>query len=124
MGRLVIVDTSIWIDHLRSPDERLGDLLRLAQVRMHPYVVGEIALGNLPDRQKLLFFMDRLVAAPIASNDNVLTLIERRALFGSGIGYVDAHLVASAFLIDAMLWSRDKRLLAVAQNLGIALSAH
>ena len=117
---MVLVDTSVWIDHLRIHDERLAAHLREAEVIMHPFVVGEIALGELRRRVEILSLLSRMPQAPVASHLEVLAFIEHRALRGRGIGYVDAHLLASALLAGASLWTHDKRLRAIARSLGVA----
>jgi predicted nucleic acid-binding protein len=118
---MVLVDTSVWIDHLRRYDERMGAHLRRAEVIVHPFVVGEMALGGeLRRRAEILLLLSRMPQAPVASHSELLAFIERRGLGGRGIGYVDAHLLASAFLAGTSLWTHDKRLHGVASSLGIA----
>jgi predicted nucleic acid-binding protein len=121
---LILADTSVWVDHLRRGDAQLVELLERAAVLMHPFVVGEIACGNLVDRPSILELLQDLPAAAVADGDEVLGFIERHGLHGKGIGYVDVHLLASVVLTDgARLWTRDKRLRAVAQALGCAIQA-
>ena len=118
---MVLVDTSIWIDHLRRGDAALTALLERDLVLTHPFVVGELSLGNLLQRGDFLTDLRSLPPAVVANDDETMRLIEDQRLFGLGIGYVDAHLLASARLTrDAALWSRDKRLAAVAERLSIA----
>jgi predicted nucleic acid-binding protein len=117
---MVLVDTSVWIDHLRARDERLAAHLRRAEVVVHPFVIGEVALGELRRRREMLSLLSRMPQAPVASHWEMLSFIERRGLRVRGIGYVDAHLLASAFLGGTFLWTRDKRLHAVAFSLGVA----
>ncbi len=118
---MILVDTSVWVDHLRRSDAQLVDLLERAQVVMHPFVVGEIACGSLANRSTVLELLQDLPAASVAESDEVLAFIEHQALHGKGIGYVDAHLLASAALTGrAQLWTRDKRLLVAAEALGFA----
>jgi predicted nucleic acid-binding protein len=118
---VTLVDTSIWVDHLRQRDERLVGLLRGELVLVHPYVIGELALGQLRQRDKLLSILMDLPSANIASDDEVLRLIEQESLFGFGIGYVHAHLLAAARLtVGASIWSRDKRLATAAEKLLLA----
>ncbi len=118
---MILVDTSVWVDHLRSGDAQLEDLLERQQVVTHAFVVGEIACGSLKKRASVFELLADLPTAVVAEAEEVLGFIERHALFGKGIGYVDAHLIASVALTeDAKLWTRDKRLLAVAQKLGCA----
>ena len=118
---MILVDTSIWIDHLRTGDPELGELLRDGQVLAHPWVTGELALGHLSRRSEILGLLHNLPQATVATDDEVLTLIDERQLFGLGIGYVDAHLLAATTLTTAArLWTRDKRLAAVAGQHGLA----
>ena len=118
---MILVDTSIWIDHLRTGDPELGELLRDGQVLAHPWVTGELALGHLSRRSEILGLLHNLPRATVATDDEVLTLIDKRQLFGLGIGYVDAHLLAATKLTTAArLWTRDKRLAAVAVQHGLA----
>lgn len=116
----MLVDTSIWIDHLRKNDGILARLLEEQQILIHPFVVGELALGSLRQRKQVLNELAKLPLAIKASDEEVLVLIERHRLAGSGIGYIDAHLLASASISNASLWTRDKRLHQVALNLGLA----
>ena len=117
---MILVDSSIWVDHLRVGDLHLVDLLMGARVLGHPHVLGEIALGSLRDRRTVLRLLRDLPRAAVAHDDEVLDLIERRQLFGRGVGYTDAHLIVSAQLSVARIWTRDKRLLALAAALGLA----
>ena len=118
---MILVDTSVWVDHLRSGDAQLADLLERAQVVMHPFVVGEMACGSLGDRSSILELLQDLPSARVAENEEVLAFIEHRALHGKGIGYVDVHLLASVALTDGTkLWTRDKRLRDAAEAMGCA----
>ena len=117
---MTLVDTSIWIDHFRSPDRRLASLLHDGQVLSHPFVVGELALGRLRARTEILALIARLPRSPEVDNHEVLSFIDAHDLAGSGLGWVDAHLLASARLAGERLWTRDRRLALVAQRLGVA----
>ena len=118
---MILVDTSIWIDHLRAADEALISLLDESHVLAHTMVISELALGNLHNRKEVLGLLDRLPKAPVATDDEVLLFIERRRLMGRGIGYVDAHLLAAAALAESgLLWTNDRRLLGVAGELGLS----
>ncbi|MGI8882592.1 MAG: type II toxin-antitoxin system VapC family toxin [Jatrophihabitans sp.] len=118
---MVLVDTSVWIDHLRGGGPELASLLQVGQVLAHPWVTGEIALGHISRRSEILGLLRNLPQAKSATEIEVLTLIERHQLFGLGIGYVDAHLLAATMLTaDARLWTRDKRLATVAAQHGLA----
>ena len=118
---MILVDTSVWIDHLRTGDERLAELLNRSQVITHPFVIGELACGNLRQRDEVLRLLGDLPQAVIASQQEVLHLIERNELMGLGIGFIDAHLLASVALTDtSVIWTRDRRLQKVARMLGKA----
>lgn len=118
---MILVDTTVWIDHLRLNDEKLVRLLGDGQVMAHPFVTGELALGNLRNRATILGALQDLPQAVVATDDEVLRFIEQNALFGIGIGYIDAHLLAAVRLSPgAALWTRDKRLLAASIRLGLA----
>ena len=118
---MILVDTSIWIDHLRTGDPELGELLREGQVLGHPWVTGELALGHLSRRSEILGLLHNLPQATVATDDEVLAFIDIRQLFGLGIGYVDAHLLAATTLTTAArLWTRDKRLALAAVQHGLA----
>ena len=117
---MILVDTSVWIDHLRKGDDGLRSMLQASQVLIHPFVVGEIALGNLQRRELILRTLRNLPHSTSATDTEVHAFIEGHSLFGLGIGYVDAHLLASVRLTNAFLWTRDKRLYDVAIKLGLA----
>lgn len=119
---MMLVDTSVWIDHLRQGDAYLATALRDGQVRVHPFVVGELACGNLRERAKVLTLLQALPKAQVATDKEVLFFVDEQTLMGRGIGYVDVHLLASARLDGALLWTRDKRLHAIAGELGMAYS--
>lgn len=119
---MILTDTPIWIDHFRARDPLLDVLLASEQVLMHPFILGELALGNLKGRQRTLAQLKRLPEATVAKLPEVLLLIERENLHGVGIGYVDTHLLSSTLLSDAALWTRDKRLQEAAQQMGLAFS--
>lgn len=115
---MILVDTSVWVDHLRHGNQVLSRLLEGNEVLVHPFVIGELACGNLANRRDILALLSRLPAAPLADQDEVLLLIDQRRLMGRGIGFIDAHLLAATLLAtDARLWTRDRRL----GNLALAL---
>ncbi len=121
---MILADTSIWVDHLRKGDPHLAALLNRNQVLMHDFVIGEIACGHLANRRLTLELLQNLPMASLADISEVTRFIEAFSLFGKGIGYVDIHLLASVVLGgDTTLWSRDKRLISVAQSLGVAYSS-
>lgn len=118
---MILVDTSVWVDHLRAGDDQLIDLLNANQVTTHPFVIGELACGNLRNRAETLKLLGDLANGPVAADDEVLFFIERNDLMGRGIGYIDAHLLAATSLAaPARLWTRDKRLRAASAALGLA----
>jgi predicted nucleic acid-binding protein len=120
---VILADTSVWVDHLRAGDKALAALLEKGMVLAHPFVIGELALGKLRQREIVLNALADLPHASIATDAEVLHLIERRELFGRGIGYIDAHLLAAVQLTaKAELWTNDKRLHGVAIQLGLAIT--
>jgi predicted nucleic acid-binding protein len=121
MTGLLLVDSGIWIDHLRKSDAKLYDALMEERILGHPFVTGEIAMGSLKDRATTLGMLGRLPQAQRARDAEVFELVERGTLFSLGLGWVDAHLLASALLTpDAGLWTRDRRLREAAERLGVA----
>ena len=121
---MILVDSSVWIGHLRSGNASLARLLDNGEVVAHPFVIGELALGNLTQRDLVLDAMRELPQANVAADFEVLHFIREEALFGRGIGYVDAHLLASVRLSPGTrLWTRDKRLHEVAGQLGLVMIA-
>ncbi len=122
---MILLDTSVWVDHLRSGDAAVVGLLNEARVSCHPWVIGELSLGHLSRREEVLALLANLPQVPVASHDEVAALIETRELHGRGIGYVDAQLLAATLLSDDhRLWTRDKRLAAAAVELGCAADLH
>ena len=111
---MILVDTSVWVHHLRFGNPQIAALLDANSVLMHPFVVGELACGSLAKRAATLELPQQLPMAPVAESDEVLGYIETHKLHGKGIGYVDVHLLASATIGDALLWTRDRRLHTVA----------
>jgi len=120
---VILVDTSVWIDHLRKGDAKLAALLETDAVLMHPFVLGEIALGHLRQREIVLGALADLAAAGSANDAEVFYFINRHRLFGCGIGYVDAHLLAAAWLTPGLhLWTKDRRLHDVAVELRLPVA--
>ena len=116
---MILADTSVWVDHLRKGDPALAALLNNGQVVAHPFILGEVALGHLRQRKAVLSALENLPQIKVARDDEVLSIIDRWALFGVGIGYVDAHLLAAIPLSPGtLLWTRDKRLRTIAGSLG------
>jgi predicted nucleic acid-binding protein len=117
---LILPDTSVWIDHLRSGVKEMRQHLNQGQIAVHPLIVAELALGNLRGRGKTLALLDLLPQVRVAQLNEVRTLIESRRLYGRGIGVTGAHLIASVLISPAtVLWTRDKQLRKVADGLGI-----
>ena len=118
---MILADTSIWIDHLRIGDPSLVTLLQTSQVVTQTFVIGEIALGSLHKRSLVLDNLDNLPKLPSAADHEVRHLIEREGLFGRGIGYVDAHLIAAVRLAPGtQLWTRDKRFKVILDDMGLS----
>ncbi|MDP3898546.1 MAG: type II toxin-antitoxin system VapC family toxin [Mesorhizobium sp.] len=120
---MILLDSSVWMDHLRAKVEPVTMLLERNQIAIHPFVVTEIALGSIANRARVLWLLQKLPGVPKARDDEVLDLIDRERLFGSGIGFVDAHLLASARLAGIPLWTMDKKLNTAAERLGVAFAA-
>lgn len=119
---MILADTSIWVAHLRLADPTLGMRLRAREILSHPFVIGELAMGNLGQRAAKLQLLDELPKAVVASHDEVMTLIEQHGLHGLGVGYIDMHLLASTRLTPgARLWTRDQRLHAVGAQMGVSV---
>ena len=120
---MILVDTSVWIDHLHSSEPALVGLLGRSLVLQHPMVLGELALGSLRDRTEVLRSLEGLPSTAIAAHAEVMSVVEQRQLYGRGLSLVDAHLLASVLLtLGATLWTRDKRLRAAADSLGVVHS--
>lgn len=118
---MILVDTSVWIEHLSVGVPNLTQLLNNGQVLTHPMIVGELAMGNLRDRANILEWLDHLPPATKATDEEVRGLVERKGLHGLGIGFVDAHLLAATKLTgSSTIWTLDKRLAKVAESLGLA----
>ncbi len=117
---MILVDTSVWVDHLRHGHPRLADLLNRNAVVVHPFVIGEVALGVLGKRREILALLAELPRASALGHEEALGVIEQHRLAGRGIGWVDVHLIASAMLERLPLWTFDRRLAAVARDLAVA----
>jgi len=119
---VILVDTSIWVDHFRMADERLARYITLDEIFAHPFVIGELAMGTLPQRPQSLRMLDKIEKISVARDSEVLAFVDRRGLHGIGIGYIDAHLLTATQLTPGTaLWTRDKRLHAAAVRLGLEL---
>jgi len=117
---MILVDTSVWIDHLSQSDEDLKELLLSNQVCIHPFIFGELSCGNLKNRKEVLSLLRSLRSIGLVLDEEVLILIEERKLFGKGLGFIDIHLLASALIHHVPIWTRDKSLRMVAGKLGIS----
>lgn len=118
---MILVDTSVWIDHLRKTVPALAQALEHGEVMTHPYVIGELACGSLKNRDEILALMATLPSAVVAGDEEALLFIDRWKLMERGIGYIDVHLLASVTLTeDVLLWTRDKRLAEAAVDLDLA----
>lgn len=117
---MVLADTSIWLEYLSSGNRGMGSLLERKAVAMHPFVIGELACGNLRDRPGFLARLRLIPAAPLASQDEAMHFLESHKLWGHGINWVDLHLLASSRLAGAHLWTRDKALHKAAEKLRVA----
>ena len=119
---MILIDTAIWIDHLRSPEPIVSTLLDRNDVLIHPFIVGELSVDSFKNREAILSDLRDLPRATVANDDEVLTFVTKNTLYGIGIGYIDAHLLASVQLTaGALLWTRDKRLHVAANRLGLAM---
>ena len=117
--KMILVDTSVWIDHLRNGNRQLVNLLNDGDVICHPFIVGELACGNIKNRKEVLSLMQSLPTAIQASHQEMLKFIEIKKLMGKGLGYIDAHLLASTFLSNVTLWSLDKKLSEIALRMKV-----
>jgi predicted nucleic acid-binding protein len=121
--RMVLVDTSVWVKHLRSGEERLGALLNEGLVVCHPFIVSELACGTMDNRSEVLSLLRALPAAVRAEHDEAMHFIEEHNLMGQGLGYVDVHLLASAVLSDVRLWTLDRKLDRAVSRLGLGFGS-
>ena len=117
---MILVDSSVWIDHFRKTEPRLEALLVHELVSLPPFVLGELACGNLPRRTETIARLEKLPVAAVASEPQVRHLLESRRLWGTGLGWIDMHLLASALIEGLRLWTADRAVAAAARQLGIA----
>jgi len=117
---MILADTSVWVAHFRESVPLLSQLLTDNRILMHPWVIGELACGTLPRRTQVLRWFERIPSAEVARDAEVLALIEDKHLWGTGLGWVDAHLLAAGLITKCQLWTRDERLQAAAIRLGLA----
>ncbi len=116
---MVLVDTSIWVSHFRKGDHQLQEILVDEQVLCHPFILGELACGGLKNRKEIISLLQALPDSIMAEIDEILEFIDQQELIGVGIGLIDVHLLASALLTKALLWTADKNLRAAAARLNI-----
>jgi len=116
---MILVDTSVWIDHFHHSDEDLKELLLSNQVCIHPFILGELSCGNISNRKEVLSLLRTLRSIDLVLDEEVFLLIEDRKLFGKGLGFIDIHLLASAMIHHIPIWTRDKSLSRVARELGV-----
>ena len=122
---MILVDTSVWIDHLSVGEDRLDALLNGGRVMAHPFVIGELACGNIHNRAEVLKLLKNLPQAPVASQEEMLFFIDNNKLMGRGIGFIDAHLMAATAMVDSSrIWTRDKRLERAASDLNLAITGN
>ena len=117
---MILVDTSVWIDHFHHSDEDLKELLLSNQVFIHPFILGKLSCGNISNRNEVLSLLGTLRSNDPVLDEEVFILIEDRKLFGKGLGFIDVHLLASALIHHVPIWTRDKSLLKVATELNIS----
>ena len=115
---MILVDTSVWVEHFRNGNIGLDTLLEEGQVVFHPFIVGELACGNIKNRSRILSLLGTLPIAHTAEHEEVVHVIEKYRLMGKGLGYMDVHLLASAMLTHIPLWTLDKKLNSVSTMLG------
>ncbi len=116
---MVLVDTSVWVSHLRNGNTSLANLLNNGDVVCHPFIIGELACGNLKNRAEILSLLQALPMSIEAEHDEVMTFIENNQLMRKGLGYIDVHLLAAASLTEVSIWTIDKKLDAVSQEMGL-----
>lgn len=119
MNEMVLVDTSIWVEHLRNGHDRLIELLDEGRVLIHPFVIGELACGNIRNRVEILALLHALPMSTVADIEEIIVFIDTNRLMGKGLGYVDVNMLASAILSNVCLWTRDKPLADAAAGMGI-----
>ena len=116
---MIVIDANIWIDHIRHANPHLGDLLKADRANIHPYTIGEVGLGSLARRSEVIEQLGQIPGTPIAEHQEVMAFIGLNGLAGTGVGYVDCHLLTTALLQGGSVWTNDKRLAAHARRLAI-----
>ena len=117
---MILADTNIWIKHFRESNDEFTAHLNIGFVACHPFIIGELACGNLGNRKEILMLLESLPSSPMIETIEILNFIENRSLMGRGLGYVDIHLLASAMIGNVLFWTFDRRLHEAATELGIA----
>lgn len=117
---MILADTNVWIKHLRESDAELISQLIIGFVACHPFIIGELACGNLGNREEILMLLQALPSSPVVEATEILEFIENNSLMGRGLGYLDMHLLASAIIGNVVLWTYDRRLNDAAIELGVA----
>jgi predicted nucleic acid-binding protein len=117
---LILVDTSVWIHHFRKTNAELVERLSIGSIACHPFIIGELACGNLGNRAEILMLLQALPSTPVLEPNEILHFIENNVLMGQGLGYVDIHLLASSILGKVVLWTADRRLREAAMSLGLS----
>ena len=118
---MILADTSVWVDHLRKGNERLADFLNEGVVLCHPFIIGELACGTLKNRNKILGMLASIPSIPVAEHDEVFGFISRHKIQGKGVGWIDAHLLASTYLAKCRIWTLDKSLMKIAKSLKVSV---
>jgi predicted nucleic acid-binding protein len=116
---MILVDTSIWIDHLSNSNDELVRILNSSRVCIHPFIIGELSCGNISNRKEILSLLNALPRIEPALEEEVFTLIENKKLYGIGLGFVDVNLIASALIHDVKIWTYDKSLKRISKKLNI-----
>jgi predicted nucleic acid-binding protein len=117
---MILADTNVWIKHFRESDDELIAQLNIGFIACHPFIIGELACGNLGNRSEILMLLQALPSSPVVETTEILEFIENRSLMGRGLGYVDIHLLASTIIGNVVLWTFDRRLHEVAIELGVS----
>jgi len=116
---MILVDTSLWVTHLRKGHPDLAALLEEGKVSIHPFIIGELACGNLRNRSEILSLLNSLPVSVVAQHEEIMTFIDRHRLMGKGLGYVNVHLLAATVLSDIQLWTEDKALASASKVMGM-----
>ena len=121
---MLLVDTSVWVSHLSHGNSRLQKLLQASRVACHPFIVGELACGNIGNRTEIISLVQALPMLDVVEHEELLLFIEYNQMMGKGLGFVDVHLLAAAMLASIPLWTQDKKLKQACSRLNIDFSTH